>query len=84
MLLKKEYFVHANTALSQPVNYSNIKALGEILYTDYAYPFELAGVLLLIAIVSAISLDLRIRKSKRQNISEQLAVDPKRQIRLVK
>lgn len=39
-----------------PANYSNIKALGSVLYTDYVYVFELAAVLLLIAIISAISM----------------------------
>lgn len=83
--LKHQYFGYVNTTLlSQPANYSNIKALGEILYTYYAYPFELAGILLLIAIIAAISLDLRVHTGKTQRISEQIAVNPKRQIRLVK
>lgn len=63
---------------------SNIQALGSVLYTQYAYPFELAGVLLLIAIVAAIGLDLRIRRGKKQSVRDQLAVNAKRQIRLVK
>jgi NADH-quinone oxidoreductase subunit J len=82
--IKQQSFTLTTTLLNQPVNYSNIKALGNVLYTDYAYPFELAGLLLLIAIVAAISLDLRIRKAKRQQASEQVATNPKNQIRLIK
>ena len=83
--LKQQHFFSADPGLlNQPVNYSNIKALGEILYTYYAYPFELAGILLLIAIIAAISLDLRSSKGKKQKISQQIATDPKQQIRLVK
>lgn len=83
--LKQQHFFSVSPdLLNHPVSYSNIKVLGEILYTDYAYPFELAGVLLLIAIVAAISLDLRAPKGKKQQISQQIATDPKRQIRLVK
>ena len=83
--VKLQQWVSPNTIemLSRPVNYSNIKALGEVLYTHYAYAFELAGVLLLIAIVAGISLDLRIRKSKKQKVSEQMAADPKKRVRLV-
>lgn len=82
--IKQQSFTLTTALLNQPVNYSNIKALGNVLYTDYAYPFELAGLLLLIAIVAAISLDLRIRKAKRQQASEQVATNPKHQIRLIK
>jgi len=83
--LKQQNFVTVPPdSLTHPANYSNIKVLGEILYTTYAYPFELAGVLLLIAIVAAISLDLRTSKGKKQQVSEQIATDPKRQVRLVK
>jgi NADH-quinone oxidoreductase subunit J len=70
--------------LNQDVNASNIKAIGDILYTVYAYPFELAGVLLLIAIVAAISLDLRMRRGKKQQASEQIAVKRENRIQLIK
>lgn len=66
-------------------NYSNVTQLGAVLYTEYAYPFELAGVLLLAAIVAAISLAHRLpRKRKGQNISEQLRVRREDRVRLVK
>ncbi len=49
----------------QPAGYSNTKALGKLLYTDYVYPFEVAGVILLVAMVAAIALTLRKRKDVR-------------------
>ena len=49
----------------QPAGYSNTKALGRLLYTDYVFPFEVAGVILLVAMVAAIALTLRRRKDVR-------------------
>lgn len=61
--------------VAEPANYSNVKELGGVLYTQYVYPFEIAAALLLVAIVAAISLAFRGRQnSKAQNISEQIAV----------
>lgn len=69
----------------QPGDYSNTLALGSVLYTRYAYPFELAAVLLLVAIVAAISLTLRRRGGyKQQDISRQVAVRREDRVRLVK
>ena len=45
--------------------YSNTKALGRVLYTDYVFPFEIAAVILLVAIVAAIALTLRSRKETK-------------------
>lgn len=70
--------------VSHSENYSNIKALGNILYTQYAYPFELAAVLLLIAIVAAISLTPRTPGGRqRQNIEKQTYIRRSDRIRLV-
>jgi NADH-quinone oxidoreductase subunit J len=64
---------------------SNTKALGEMLYKDYLYPFELAAVLLLVAIVAAIVLTMRHRVGhKVQDIAAQVAVRAKDRIRIVK
>jgi NADH-quinone oxidoreductase subunit J len=69
----------------QPADYSNTLALGSVLYTRYAYPFELAAVLLLVAIVAAISLTMRRRAGlKQQDISRQVAVRREDRVRLVK
>ena len=68
-----------------PAGYSNTKALGKLLYTDYVYPFEVAGVILLLAMVAAIALTLRGRKDTRTN-DPSVAVRTKAsdRIRLVK
>ena len=72
-------------ATPQPATYSNTAELGTVLYTQYVYPFELAAVLLLIAIVAAISLTMRKRAGlKLQNISRQVAVRREDRIRIVK
>jgi NADH-quinone oxidoreductase subunit J len=64
--------------------HSNTKDLGRLLYTDYAYPFELAAVLLLVAIVVAIALTLRKRKdTKYQDPARQIAVKRGDRVRLV-
>src|SRR5262249_58938997 len=66
-------------------DYSNTLELGRVLYTKYAYPFELAAVLLLVAIIAAITLTLRRRPGlKVQDISKQVAVQAKDRIRIVK
>jgi NADH-quinone oxidoreductase subunit J len=74
-------------ALPQPVepaDYNNIASLGMVLYTQYAYPFEIAAVILLTAIVAAITLTHgRRKKHKTQNIQKQIAVKAKDRFRLV-
>jgi NADH-quinone oxidoreductase subunit J len=77
--------VHRDVVLPVPADYSNTLALGSVLYTRYAYPFELAAVLLLVAIVAAISLTMRRRAGlKQQNISRQVAVRREDRVRIVK
>ena len=64
--------------------YSNTQALGELLYTKYLYPFELAAVLLLVAIVAAISLTMRHRTGlKAQDVGAQVSVRAKDRVRVV-
>lgn len=65
--------------------YSNTKEIGMVLYTVYLYPFQLAAVILVIAIVAAISLTLR-RRTKRQTMSveDQVKVRRDDRVRLVK
>ena len=68
-----------------PEGYSNTKALGSVLYTEHVYAFELAAVILLLAIVAAITLTMRRRPGlKVQNIAEQVAVKSEDRVRLVK
>jgi NADH-quinone oxidoreductase subunit J len=72
-------------SLAQAENYSNTRALGELLYTDYLYPFELAAVILLVAIVAAIVLTMRQRTGlKVQDIAAQVAVRAKDRVRIIK
>jgi NADH-quinone oxidoreductase subunit J len=64
--------------------YSNTKELGRVLYTDYVYPFQLAAVLLLVAIVAAIALTMRKRKdTKYQDPAKQVMVKRADRIRIV-
>jgi NADH-quinone oxidoreductase subunit J len=73
------------SATATAANYSNTAELGRVLYTEYVYPFELAAVLLLVAIVAAISLTMRKRAGlKQQNISKQVAVRSEDRVRIVK
>jgi NADH-quinone oxidoreductase subunit J len=68
-----------------PADYSNTAELGKLLYTEYVYAFELAAVLLLIAIVAAISLTMRKRAGlKLQNVASQVAVRREDRVRIVK
>jgi NADH-quinone oxidoreductase subunit J len=66
--------VYGTAPRAVPAGYSNTRALGQILYTDYAFAFETAAVILLVAIIAAISLTLRRRKDTR-------AIDPAVQLR---
>lgn len=67
-----------------PAGYSNTRELGRLIYTQYVYPFELAAVILLVAIVSAIALTLRRRKgTKSQVASDQVAARREDRVRLV-
>jgi NADH-quinone oxidoreductase subunit J len=69
---------------SSPAGYSNTKELGRLLYTDYVYPFELAAVILLVAIVAAIALTLRRRKhGKYIDPSAQINVRREDRVRIV-
>ena len=67
-----------------PAGYSNTKELGRLIYTEYVYPFEIAAVILLVAIVSAIALTLRRRKqTKYVDPAAQIAVRRQDRIRIV-
>ncbi len=68
-------------------DYSNTKELGSVLYTFYVYPFEIASVILLVAIVAAISLTMRRRAGegvKTQNPAEQVRVSRDDRVRVVR
>ena len=81
--------IFSSTAMLEPVakgaDYSNTKALGSVLYTEHVFAFELAAVILLVAIVAAISLTMRKRThTKYQVPSEQIKVRKADRLRIVK
>ena len=71
--------------LPKAADFSNTKALGGVLYTEYVFAFEIAAVILLVAIVAAISLTMRKRPQTRyQRPSEQIKVTKADRLRIVK
>jgi NADH-quinone oxidoreductase subunit J len=75
----------SRTATAHPADYSNTLELGKILYTQYAYPLELAAMLLLVAIVAAIALTMRQRAGlKKQDVDAQVAVRSADRLSIVK
>lgn len=65
-------------------DYSNVEAVGRLLFTEYVYPFELASVVLLIGVIAAVALTLRgKRKSKSVSPSQQVFVKAKDRVRLL-
>jgi len=86
MVLMGKYFGLDEMPNPEPhaADYSNTKELGRLIYTEYVYAFELAAVLLLIAMVSAIALTLRHREDKKVvNPAKQVSVQKKDRLRIV-
>jgi NADH-quinone oxidoreductase subunit J len=84
MVLGGKYFA-VTKVVPKPADYSNTAELGRVLYTDYFMTFELASVVLLVAIIAAITLTLRDRKeSKSVNVSDQVKVRKQDRLRIVK
>jgi NADH-quinone oxidoreductase subunit J len=77
LILGGRYFDLESLPVPEPraAGYSNTRELGRLLYTEYVYPFEIAAVILLVAIVAAIALTLRHRKDTKY-------VDPAQQIKV--
>jgi len=77
LILGRDYFGLED--MPQPAahaaTYSNTHELGRLIYTDYVYPFEIAAVILLVAIVAAIALTLQHRKDTKY-------IDPEQQVRV--
>ena len=84
-LILSDGFGAGRALVPHPADYSNTRELGRVLYTVYVYPFEIAGAILLAAIVAAISLTmLRRPGTKYQNPSQQMSVQRGDRVRLVK
>jgi NADH-quinone oxidoreductase subunit J len=86
LILAQNYFGAEGAPAPEalPQGYSNTKELGRLIYTEYVYPFEIAAVILLVAIVAAIALTLRRRKnSKYIDPADQVNVRRQDRVRLV-
>jgi len=76
--------VPAGSAAGLAAGGSNTKALGALVYTEYVYPFEIAAVILLVAIIAAIALTHRKRReTKYQNPAEQVKARPRDRLRIL-
>jgi len=76
---------NVNIPAPVPLSVDNTKSLGEVLYTEYVFPFEVAAVILVVAIIAAIVLTLRRRKGvKKQDPSKQVRTRREDRIRMVK
>ena len=87
LVATSSYFSSENYRLAaQAADYSNTRELGGVLYTTYVYPFEIAAVILLVAIIAAISLTMRRRGdgTKSQNPAQQVRVKASDRVRLVR
>ena len=68
----------------RPEDYSNVETLGSVLFTQYFFAFEMAGIILLVAIVAAVSLTFRGPQSrKKQDVSKQVSVKKEDRLRMV-
>jgi NADH-quinone oxidoreductase subunit J len=77
LVVGPNYFglAHYSPPSPQPADYSNTEQLGGVLYTVYMYPFEVAAVILLVAIIAAIGLTMRKRpETKYQDPSQQVRI----------
>ena len=75
----------ASESVMKGADYSNTRELGLALYTDYLYPFEIAGAILLVAIIAAITLAMRKpRANKTPKPENQVSVNKEDRIRIVK
>lgn len=75
--LAPELLARANVPIPDPTQMTNTEALGRVLYTNYIYYFQAAGMILLVAMIGAIVLTLRHKEGvKRQSIADQVARNP--------
>jgi len=83
-VLAGRYFGVATSTRAMPAGYSNTRELGRVLYTQYVYAFEIAAVILLVAIIAAIALTLRGRKdTKAQDPAQQVSVRRADRVRII-
>ena len=83
--LSPEIAANASMPIPPIAERQNTAALGDVLYTNYVYFFQIAGLVLLVAMIGAIVLTLRHKPHiKRQNISQQVARTPETAVEVVK
>ncbi len=76
--------IPSNELVRQEQGYSNVAEVGATLFTQYVYPFEIAAVILLVAIVAAIMLTMRKREGNKQiDASKQININPAERLRVV-
>lgn len=82
----KNYAAGATSLTHYPANYSNVTAMGTLLYSTYLFPFEIAAVVLIVAIIAAIALAFHGRRpsTRFQNIAQQHAATKTERLRVVK
>ena len=86
-VLLKTFIIPDTSAngLALPAGSSNTRELGKLIFTDYVYAFEVAAVVLLVAIIAAVALTLRARKdTKGQDPNKQVLVKASDRLRIVK
>ncbi len=85
LVMKSEVFSNVAIPDAVPLSVDNTKMLGEVLYTEYVFPFEVAAVILVVAMIAAIVLTHRRREGvKKQNPSKQVQVRRGDRVRMVK
>lgn len=86
VILPRHLGITAYPLLDRPADYSNVGAMGELLYTHFLYPFEIASVILLVAIIAAITLAFHGKKqnTKTQRAAQQLAANKRDRLRIIK
>ena len=84
LVLTGDFFRQAPAPVPLPADASNTADIGRVLYTVYAYPFEIAAMVLLVAMVAAVSLTLRKRKDARYlDPAEQVKVKAADRLRVI-
>lgn len=77
--------MHATALSNEPGTMAHTRLIGKVIYSEYIFAFEVAGLVLLVAIIAAVALTTRhLKTRKRQVVSEQVRVRPKDRVYLVK
>lgn len=86
LILAKQFTLSDVFPVARPAGYSNVATVGAELFTRYLYEFEIAGLILLVAMVAAISLAFHGRKpnTKAQRVAKQLSAKKSTNLRIVK